>query len=79
MKIFGFQHLILLWILGKSLEAQKIDNEYSTISNFLECVAVDNLTKMRLDKVVVIQIESTQREQNQGKLELGTSKETNKP
>ena len=61
------------------MEAQKIDNEYSTISNFLECVAVDNLTKMRLDKVVVIQIESTQREQNQGKLELGTSKETNKP
>ena len=61
------------------MEAQKIDNEYSTISNLLESVAVDNLTKMRLDKVVVIQMESRQREQNQGKLELGTWKETNRP
>ena len=46
--------------------------EYSTESNFLESVTVDNFKKTRLDKMVVIQMESTQRERNQIKLKLGT-------
>ena len=49
-----------------------MDNEYSTRSNFLETVAVDNFIKMRLDKMVVIQMETRQREQNQRKLKLGS-------
>ena len=57
---------------NKSVEAQKMDNEYSTRLNFLERVAVDNLMKTRLDKVVVIQMESRQKERNQRKLKLGT-------
>ena len=47
-------------------------NEYSTRSNFLESVAIDNFLKMRLDKMVVIRMESIQKEQNQRKLKLGT-------
>ena len=43
---------------NKSVEAQKMDNKYSTRSIFLERVAVDNLMKARLDKIEVIQIES---------------------
>ena len=43
---------------NKSVEAQKMDNKYSTRSIFLERVAVDNLMKTRLDKTEVIQIES---------------------
>ena len=49
-----------------------MDNEYSTKSSFLESVAVDNFMKTSLDKMVVIQMESRQRERNQGKLKLGT-------
>ena len=55
---------------NKSVEAQKMDNKYSTRSIFLERVAVDNLMKARLDKIEVIQIESWQRERNQRKLKL---------
>ena len=36
--------------------------EYSRKSNVLESVAVDNLMKMRLDKLLVIRMESRQRE-----------------
>ena len=46
-------------------------NEYSTRSNFLESLAVDNSMKMRLDKMVVIQMETRQRERNQRKVKLG--------
>ena len=56
----------------KSVQAQKMNNEYSTRSNFLESVAADNLMKTRLDKMVVIRMESRQRERNQRKLKLGT-------
>ena len=45
---------------------------YSRKSNVLESVAVDNLMKMRLDKLLVIRMESRQREWTQRKLELGT-------
>ena len=38
-----------------------MDNEYSTRSNFLESLAIDNSMKMRLDKMVVIQMETRQR------------------
>ena len=41
----------------KSVQAQKMNNEYSTRSNFLESVATDNLMKTRLDKMVVIRME----------------------
>ena len=47
---------------NKSVEAQKMAKEYSRKSNVLESVAVDNLTKMRLDKLLVIRMESRQRE-----------------
>ena len=47
-----------------------MDYEYSTRSNFVESVAVDNLTKTRLDKMIVIQMESRQREWNQRKLNV---------
>ena len=57
---------------NKIVEAQKMDNEYSTRSNFLESVAVDNFIRMRLDKMVVIQMETRRREQNQRKLKLGS-------
>ena len=40
--------------------------------NFLENVAVDNFMKMKLDKMVVIKIESRQMKRNQRKLKLGT-------
>ena len=40
--------------LGNNNKAQKMDNNYSTRSNFLESVAVDNFMKTRLDKMVVI-------------------------
>ena len=63
---------------NKSVEGQKMDNEYSTRLNFLERVAVDNLMKTRLDKVVVIQMESRQKERNQRKLKLGTWNESNR-
>ena len=49
-----------------------MNNEYWTRSNFLESVAVDNLMKTRLDKMVVIRMESKQRERNQRKLNLST-------
>ena len=49
-----------------------MDNEYSTRSNFLESLAIDNSMKMRLDKMVVIQMETRQRERNQRKLKLGS-------
>ena len=49
-----------------------MDNNYSTRSNFLESVAVDNFMKTRLDKMVVIQMETRQRERNQRKLKLGS-------
>ena len=49
-----------------------MDNEYLTRPNFLESVVIDNLTKTRLDKMIVIRIESEQREWNQRKLMLGT-------
>ena len=48
-----------------------MDNEYSTRSNFLESLAIDNSMKMRLDKMVVIQMETRQRERNQRKVKLG--------
>ena len=48
-----------------------MDNEYSTRSIFLESVAVDNFMKTRLDKMVVIRMESKKREKNQEKLKLG--------
>ena len=48
-----------------------MDNEYSTRSNFLESLAVDNSMKIRLDKMVMIQMETRQRERNQRKLKLG--------
>ena len=38
-----------------------MENEYLTRSNFLESVAIDNFMKMRLDKMVVIQMETRQR------------------
>ena len=50
--------------------------EYSRKSNVLESVAVDNLMKMRLDKLLVIRMESRQREWTQRKLELGTWNES---
>ena len=46
--------------------------EYSRKSNVLESVAVDNLMKMRLDKLLVIRMESRQREWTQRKLKLAT-------
>ena len=49
-----------------------MDNEYLTRSSFLESVAFDNFMKMRLDKMVVIQMETRQRERNQRKLKLGS-------
>ena len=39
-------------------------NEYSTRSNLLESVAID-VMETRLDKMVVIRMESRQRERNQ--------------
>ena len=36
LKPFPFQRLILLWINSISVQAQKMDNEYLTRSNFLE-------------------------------------------
>ena len=61
-----------LWNNNKSVQAEKIDNEYLTRSNFLESVVVDNFMKTMLDKMVVIQMESRQRERNQRKLKLDT-------
>ena len=55
-----------------------MDNEYSTRSNFLGGVAVDNLMKTRLDKMVVIRMESRHRERNPRKLKLGTWNESNR-
>ena len=49
-----------------------MDNEYLTRSDFLESVAVDSFMKTRLDKMVVIRMESRQRERNQRKLKLDT-------
>ena len=49
-----------------------MDNEYTARSNFLESMVFDNFMKTRLDKVVIIRVESRQREQNQRKLKLGT-------
>ena len=39
-----------------------MDNEYLTRSNFLESLVIDNFMKTRLDKMIVIQMESEQRE-----------------
>ena len=47
-------------------------NEYSTRSKLLESVAVHNFMETKLDKMVVIRMESRQRERNQRKLKLGT-------
>ena len=49
-----------------------MDNEYLTRSSFLEKVAFDNFMKTRLGKMVVIQMETRQRERNQRKLKLGS-------
>ena len=49
-----------------------MNNEYLTRSSFLEKVAVDNFMKTRLDKMVVIEMETRQRERNQRKLKLGS-------
>ena len=49
-----------------------MNNEYLTRSSFLEKVAVDNFMKTRLDKMVVIQMKTRQRERNQRKLKLGS-------
>ena len=49
-----------------------MDNEYLERSNFLESVVVDNFMETRLDKMVVIRIESRQRERSQRKLKLDT-------
>ena len=57
--------------INKIVQAQKMGNEYSTRSNFLESLAVDNSMKIRLDKMVMIQMETRQRERNQRKLKLG--------
>ena len=51
-----------------------MDNEYSTRSNFLESAVVDNFMKTGLDKMLVLQMESRQRELNQRKLKLGIHK-----
>ena len=48
-----------------------MDNKYSTRSNCLELVTIDNLMKTRLQKMVVIQMESRQRERNQIKFKAG--------
>ena len=48
-----------------------MDNKYSTRLNFLENVAVDNFMKTRLDKMVVIQMESRQRKTKSEKVEAG--------
>ena len=50
-----------------------MDNEYSTRSNFLESLTVENFMKM-----VVIRMESRQRERNQRKLKLSTRNESNR-
>ena len=39
-----------------------MDNEYSTRSSFLESLAIENFIKTSLDKIVVIRMESRQRE-----------------
>ena len=49
---------------NKSVQAHKMDDEYSTRSIFLESVAVDNFMETRLDKMVVIRMESRQSESN---------------
>ena len=51
-----------------------MDNKYSTRLNFLENVAVDNFMKTRLDKMVVIQMESRQRKTKSEKVEAGSIK-----
>ena len=53
-------------------------NKYSTRSNILESVVVDNFLKTRLEKMVVIQMESRPRKRNQRKLKLGTYNESNR-
>ena len=57
---------------NKSAQAWKMNNKYSARSNFLESVTVDNFMKTRLDKMVVIRMESIKREQNQRKLKLSS-------
>ena len=41
-----------------------MDSEYSKRLNFLERVAVDNLIKTTLDKMITVRMESRQRENN---------------
>ena len=53
-----------------------MDNKYLTRSNFSESVAVDNFMKTRLDKMVVIQVETRQRMKS-GKVKAGWLHETN--
>ena len=53
-----------------------MDNKYSTRSNFSESVAVDNFMKTRLDKMVVIQVETRQRMKSE-KVKSGWLHETN--
>ena len=57
---------------NKSAQVWKMNNKYSARSNFLESVTVDNFMKTRLDKMVVIRMESIKREQNQRKLKLSS-------
>ena len=57
---------------NKIAQAWKMNNKYLARSNFLESVAVDNFMKTRLDKMVVIRMESIKREQNQRKLKLSS-------
>ena len=50
-------------------------NKYSTRLNFLKNVAVDNFMKTRLDKMVVIQMESRQIKMKSEKVEAGYIKQ----
>ena len=54
-----------------------MDKEYLTRLIFLESVAIDNLMKMRLDKMVVIPMESRQRAKSE-KVKAGYMKQTNR-
>ena len=49
----------------------EMDNEYLARSIFLESLVVGNFMKARLDKIVVIRMESRQSKRNQRKLKLG--------
>ena len=63
---------------NKNVQRIEMDNEYSTRSNFLQSLTVENFMKTRLHKMVVIRMESRQRERNQRKLRLSTRNESNR-